>query len=576
MAALTEYIEPIWRGLNMRNLKVDEAYLVSKTFYHKATYLYSLSDECYTCPYSKVKALHEGNNDNITSASNNINVAHGLKFKLLTDDVGRYAFNNDTSLCDLRPTDLKEFGVYNLTLYENGTCSWEVDNEGVEVNLSLLSVFILVTLILTVLKISLCAWRSYRYEEVLANAAANEAPVQPPTVQQRKRMRSLDAFRGMAIVLMIFVNSGGGDYWWIEHAPWNGLHLADIVFPSFLWIMGVCIPISVKSQLARGTTKMRICLRIIWRSIKLFTIGLCLNSINGPNLENLRIMGVLQRFGIAYLICGVAHTIFTQREHMEPQISWKRELFDLILFKGEICLMLILVIVHLSIVFGLNVPNCPKGYLGPGGKHNNASYPQCIGGATGYIDLQILGNSHIYQHPTAKYIYDSKPFDPEGVFGCLLTVVQVMFGVLCGVIILVHTEWKSRITRWLLWSMSLTIVTAILSGFSKEEGIIPLNKNLWSLSFVCITTALAFTLLSVLYYIIDVQHWWTGYPFEACGMNAIIMYVGHTVMHKMLPWHWRIGSMNTHFVLLLEAVWNTMLWIGIALYLDHIEFYYSI
>lgn len=72
----------------------------------------------------------------------------------------------------------------------------------------------------------------------------------------------------MAIVLMIFVNSGGGHYWWIEHAPWNGLHLADIVFPSFLWIMGVCIPISVKSQLARGTTKWRICFRIIWVCIQ--------------------------------------------------------------------------------------------------------------------------------------------------------------------------------------------------------------------------------------------------------------------------------------------------------------------
>lgn len=72
------------------------------------------------------------------------------------------------------------------------------------------------------------------------------------------------AYCRMAIVLMIFVNSGGGDYWWIEHSPWNGLHVADVVFPSFLWIMGVCIPISIKSQLARRTTKLRICLKILW------------------------------------------------------------------------------------------------------------------------------------------------------------------------------------------------------------------------------------------------------------------------------------------------------------------------
>lgn len=65
----------------------------------------------------------------------------------------------------------------------------------------------------------------------------------------KKRLKSLDIFRGIAIVLMIFVNSGGGHYWWIEHAIWNGLHIADLVFPWFLFIMGTCIPLSIKSQL---------------------------------------------------------------------------------------------------------------------------------------------------------------------------------------------------------------------------------------------------------------------------------------------------------------------------------------
>lgn len=66
------------------------------------------------------------------------------------------------------------------------------------------------------------------------------------------RLSSLDAFRGLAIVSMIFANSGCGKYYWIEHAPWNGIHPADFIFPSFLWIMGVCIPISLKSQFARN------------------------------------------------------------------------------------------------------------------------------------------------------------------------------------------------------------------------------------------------------------------------------------------------------------------------------------
>lgn len=175
--------------------------------------------------------------------------------------------------------------------------------------------------------------------------------------------------------------------------------------------------------------------------------------------------------------------------------------------------------------------------------------------------------------------------------------MQAFLGVLAGVIILVHTGWSARIKRWLYWSLALVLLGGVLCFFAVEDGPIPINKNLWcvwernftpsnnkldnifycrSLSFVLVTSALAFFMLSVLYFVIDVRRWWMGFPFVESGMNAIIMYVGHTVMHKMLPWHWRIGPMNTHFVLLLESIWNTLLWVAIALYLNSIKFYYSL
>lgn len=78
------------------------------------------------------------------------------------------------------------------------------------------------------------------------NQESPDNELDPP--KTKKRLKSLDIFRGVAIVLMIFVNSGGGRYWWIDHSVWNGLHFADLVFPWFLFIMGVCIPMSIKSQ----------------------------------------------------------------------------------------------------------------------------------------------------------------------------------------------------------------------------------------------------------------------------------------------------------------------------------------
>lgn len=94
-------------------------------------------------------------------------------------------------------------------------------------------------------------------QENVANDNELEAP------RTKKRLKSLDIFRGVAIVLMIFVNNGGGHYWWIEHAIWNGLHVADLVFPWFLFIMGVCIPMSIKSLIAKQILKVEIMKKII-------------------------------------------------------------------------------------------------------------------------------------------------------------------------------------------------------------------------------------------------------------------------------------------------------------------------
>lgn len=88
------------------------------------------------------------------------------------------------------------------------------------------------------------------------------------------RLCSLDTFRGLAIVTMIFANSGAGKYKWLEHATWNGIHPADFIFPSFLWIMGVCIPISIKSQLMKNVPR-----KIMLRGILMVSTKSMINSI---------------------------------------------------------------------------------------------------------------------------------------------------------------------------------------------------------------------------------------------------------------------------------------------------------
>lgn len=303
--------------------------------------------------------------------------------------------------------------------------------------------------------------------------------------------------------------------------------------------------------------------------MKLFLIGFFIHTTHGPALGDLRIMGVLQRFSIAYLVTASLYALFgqpirTDEWQMETR-KWRLYLHDIIVLTPQWFFMLAIVGVHLGIIFWLPVPNCPTGYLGPGGIHAGGRYNNCIGGATGFIDRTIIGKSHLYQHPRAGTVYDeTMPFDPEGIFGCLLTIVQVFFGIQCGQTLLSFMDWKQRVRRWLAWATFTLLLGLSLCQFSIDGGLIPINKNLWSLSYVLVTTAFAYFLLATSYYIIDVRKLWTGKPLSIAGMNAIVLYAGSELFHQMYPFYWRVAIMNTHFLFLMANLWTTIMWTLVA------------
>lgn len=284
-------------------------------------------------------------------------------------------------------------------------------------------------------------------------------------------------------------------------------------------------------------------------------------------------MGVLQRFGIAYFVTATFYVFYgriarSEEWEMESR-KWRLYLYDIIVLIPQWMFMLTFVVTYLVIIFCLPVPGCPSGYLGPGGIHEGGKFNNCIGGAAGYIDRMILGENHLYRHGRALKLYDEKtPFDPEGPFGSLMTIVQVFFGVQCGQILLSYTDWKARINRWLGWSVGTLIIGLCICGFSVNNGLIPINKVMWSLSFVLVTTSFSFALLAIFYYVIDIKKWWDGKPLLYAGMNAIIMYAGSEVFSQMYPFYWRYNGMNTHFEFLLANIWTAAAWnfVGYVLY----------
>ena len=425
-------------------------------------------------------------------------------------------------------------------------------------------------------------WRVWKYAEKCRNSGGSSEPEaliednptanvcaraeESPENSVSSRINAVDTFRGLSIVLMIFVNYGGGKFYFFRHAPWNGLTIADLVFPWFMWIMGVSLAVSFASLRAREVSSKFTMGKILKRSFILFKLGIFINSLKSNNIYEFRVMGVLQRFSFCYLVTG-----------MMEVISWSAP--ELIRKCRNGLYMLIFWSIGTYLTFRLSVPGCPTGYIGPGGVSNFSRQFNCTGGAAGYIDRMLLGR-HIYQHPSSVNVYGyGAPFDPEGIVGSIQACLTVQLGLIAGRILISNQTLKTKLSYFVLWGVVLGLLSGILCGWSREEGSIyiesiPINKNLWSLPFVAATGSFAFFIMSFLHFL-DTGGYWKGGVLRITGLNAIVLYIGHEITKKALPFTWTPVP-ATHSWHLAANLWSTSLWVIIAICLHKKNIYIKV
>lgn len=550
------------------NLGIDQACLEIYSEASDPINILSLSEECDRCDFRGIASVP----------------ANGIKPIIIntTYPLQLYLRSNNSKYCHKNFT-FQEHGIYGWNISEQNCSDIYTIRDPGQLYISFLVALLVYIAALILWNIGKCIYysewatqireRSVPFSELesdLGSPSTSEGPplVRPeivPVIIKKGRVKSLDVFRGICISIMIFVNYGGGQYWFFKHTPWNGLTIADLVFPWFLWIMGASIAISLRSQLRSCLSRKRLFLRVLQRSAILVALGVILNT-SGTKLtsfEHLRFPGVLQRIGLSYFVVASIETLF-----MKPQGSFQygRWLVIQDILDSWIQWLVILAITaaHLFLTFMLPVPGCPTGYLGPGGWHNHSSSPHCTGGAAGYIDRLVFGNNHIYQRPTCQNVYHTTvPYDPEGILGTLTSILLVYLGVQAGRIILSYHYTFSRITRWTGWAILVGIIAGVLCNFSKNDGIIPVNKNLWSLSYVLALASMAFLMQALLYIIVDAKRWWTGTPLYYAGMNSITLYIGHEITKHMFPWSWKPYK-HTHEEFVAMNLWGATLWMFIA------------
>lgn len=321
-----------------------------------------------------------------------------------------------------------------------------------------------------------------------------------------KRLTSLDVFRGIAITGMILVNMAGvADqvYSPLLHADWNGCTPTDLVFPFFLFIVGVAMAFSLSNYIDRAAPLVPlrkgeakgwggIYGRILRRSAILFVLGLLLNGFWNYDWSTIRIMGVLQRISFAYLLTALIVLNVPRRR------QWA-------------IAFLLLIGYWLALSF-VPVPGYGVGNL------------TREGNLGAYIDRLVIGTAHLYKGDQFNSMGD-----PEGLFSTLPAVVTVLLGYFTG-------EWlrqqpiKSRTSITLVLIGLSCLVIGQIWGFW-----FPINKKLWTSSYVLFTGGWALLLLAACYELIEVRgrHRW-GKPFEIMGLNAIAIFVASVLMIKVL------------------------------------------
>ena len=313
--------------------------------------------------------------------------------------------------------------------------------------------------------------------------------------KEKQWLLSLDFFRGLTVAAMILVNNPGDwehVYATLEHSKWNGCTPTDLIFPFFIFMIGVSIVYAFGSKKDDETLHKQIILKALKRSITIYMIYVAIHFLFTFNFHHFRILGVLPRIAIVFFISVI---IYVKAN-----------------FKQWLWIFSIILIVYCLLMTVVPVPGYGYAILEPG--KNLAAW----------LDNIILTPNHMWS--------GTKTWDPEGILSTLPAVGTCLFGMMVGTTLKRTDKTEAEKVAWLLSFATFSVMAALI-----WNNWFPINKALWTSSFVLYTGGLATAGLTISYWLIDVQQrkkYIT--PFVAYGTNAITAYVAADIVLAVLGW----------------------------------------
>jgi predicted acyltransferase len=331
------------------------------------------------------------------------------------------------------------------------------------------------------------------------------------------RILSVDVLRGITIAFMVLVNDPGDwahTYSQLEHAKWNGWTLTDLVFPNFLFIVGASIIFSLASRVARGDSRRALAGHIARRAVTIYVLAMILNIIPYFHLTRLRLYGVLPRIALCYLCAGLI-CLLTQRARTLLGIA-------AVLLVGYWALM------RFVPVPGIGVPGRDIPFLDQ--DRNLAAW----------LDRGFIGFLQRTIHTGVLY---ERTRDPEGLLSTIPAIGTTLLGSVAGLWLRsVDTNRKGFVPTKAQCALGLMVAGLVGVACGLVWNIwFPINKNLWTSSYVLFAAGCALLGLAVCYWLIDIQRFhetkvggWLTWPWLVFGSNAIVAYASSVVLVKTL------------------------------------------
>ena len=299
----------------------------------------------------------------------------------------------------------------------------------------------------------------------MSSTVATAAPSRT-TIKPASRLLSIDLLRGLTIAFMILVNNNGDErhaFWALKHAEWNGFTPTDLVFPTFLLLVGVSVVLATQSRLARGATHASILGHAFRRLLILLALGLIVNSFPYFHLDTMRFYGVLQRIGVCYFI-AVCLELITP--------DWRPKVAVFVA-----CLLGYWALMRFVPVPGYGVPTETVPLLDPNGN------------LVAWVDRALFSSRHLYERVR----------DPEGLLSTLPAVGTILIGVVTGI--------------WIRTQRALSVKIAGIAGAGTTFILLgalwnisfPINKKLWTSSYVLFAGGCSLLLLSLAMWIVDMR-----------------------------------------------------------------------